>query len=209
MNSKERTLALSNLAVQIAATLNAEHTKARPWTFVEPGEDTYSVYLRNAGKGRIYLSLTSSKGYDLNDRLSITGSLNIGKNNQYVEVRDSNYKRISAGEITVAVSRGVNVIAQEIAKRFLPHYLEVLELAERKLDKEQAYNACITDNLTRIAKIAGARINTNTEGVARNAWVTLRGVHTDITVYEEECSLKLDNLTFEKAEYILRYLKGE
>src|ERR1017187_1663892 len=76
MTSAERTIALSELARQIAFELN-QITPLRPWTFVLPTEDVYSVHLRNAGKARIYIQFDQ---YENPKRLSVSGYQHIGKN---------------------------------------------------------------------------------------------------------------------------------
>lgn len=211
MTSSERLSILSKLGIEISQALNAKYTKHRPWTLNVPSLEGYSVCLRNAGNGRIWLQMTSSKGYDLNDRLHISGDLNIGKNRSYVEVRDANYQRITPGEITVAVARGPEVIAREIATRFLPHYLDVLEKANDKVKAEADYEAKLTANLQRLAKVAGVSVGTVNYRNEVNREFTLKssGHYHTVKTNETDVDMSLDSLTFDQAEYIIRYLKGE
>lgn len=210
MNSQERLSALSKIVIEISQALNAEYTRLRPWTFVTPDPDSYGVCLRDAGNGRIWFQFVSSTGYDKNDRLHISGDLNIGKNRSYVEVRDENYNRISAGEITVAVNRGAKVIAREIAGRLLPHYLDVLQKANEKLQKDADYEAKIKANIRRIA--TALEFSTVAEYDHRgelNRSLTLKthGHYHTVKVNSDDVDMALGSLTFEQAEHIIAYLK--
>src|SRR5208337_5009244 len=163
MTSTERAKFLTFLGTALAPALSALNPQ-RPWTFVEPTEDTYTVYLRNAGKARIYLQLESSKGYDLNDRVLVTGHMHIGKNGSYVEVYDrgadgTGWNRVSAPRITASLKKNPEAIAKDIAKRFLPEYLRVFAMAEDKLAKEEAYECRIVTNLERLAEVAGVPVS--------------------------------------------------
>lgn len=213
MTSAERTIALSGLARQIATELR-KLNPLRPWTFVEPTENTYSVYLRNAGKARIYLQFD---GYNEPTRLSISGILNIGKNNQYVEVYErgadgTGWNRVNAPSITVAIARGPEAIAKDIAKRFLPEYLRVFQLAVDKVQADTDYDAAITANLQRLASVAGEKLPSeqNYRGeVNKNFTLHIGNNYYTVTASAKDCSLKLDNLTIEQATYIIKYLRKE
>jgi len=215
MTSAERTTELSGLGRQIA--LELRHTPATyPWVFVEPIEDTYSVYLSNPeNKARIYLQFD---GYEKPSRLSISGYLQIGKNGQYVEVYEkgadgTGWNRATPPSITVAISRGCAAIAKDIAKRFLPEYLRVFSLAQAKVQADADYDAKITANLQRLAKVADVKLLQAEEtfrGETRKSFHFKVGDsrYYDVTTSANDCSLKLDTLSFEQAEHIIRYLKG-
>jgi hypothetical protein len=213
MNSTERTKALSEIALQIAAELR-ELEPLRPWTFVEPTEDTYSVYLSNAGDARIYIGFD---GYNESTRLTISGHMHIGKNGSYVEVYEkgadgSGWNHVYSPSITVAIKRGPKAVAKDIAKRFLPEYLRVFALAKAKVAEDNAYDTAITANLQHLAKVAGESVpesfSWRREGRKSFTW-RLRGNYHTVTASAEDCSLKLDNLTLEQAEQIIRLLKTE
>ena len=216
MTSTERAKFLTFLGTALAPALSALNPQ-RPWTFVEPTEDTYTVYLRNAGKARIYLQLESSKGYDLNDRILVTGHMHIGKNGSYVEVYEdrrgengTRWERVSAPRITVAVSKNPEAIAKDIAKRFLPEYLRVFALAEDKLAKDAAYECRIVTNLERLAECAGVPVAPqNYRGEVNNQFTMRIGErqYHSVSVTDHDADLKLDSLTFEQAEHIIKYLK--
>jgi len=216
MTSAERTAALYSLGLAIAAelcTLEPLH----PWTAVEPTEDTYSVYLRNAGQARIYLKFDSSKGYDLNDRVLVTGYMHIGKNGQYVEVYDrgaddTGWNKVWAPRITTALSRGPVAIAKDIAKRFLPEYLRVFALVQAKVQANADYDAAITANLQRLAKVAGVTVSTEQQRyseVNKSFHFRVGQRYYDVTASTKDCSMKMSSLSIEQAEYIIRYLRGK
>jgi hypothetical protein len=215
MTSKERTIALSGYALQIAFELHAKHGQA--WEFVKPTEDVYSVYLRNAQGARIYLQFESSKGYDLNDRVLVTGHMHLGKNGSYVEVYDrgadgTGWNRVSAPSITVALSRGCQAIAKDIAKRFLPEYLRVFAMALDKVQADADYDAQITANLQRLAKVAGVAVSTEQQcygEVNKSFHFSVRQRYYDVTASAKDCSMKMSSLTIEQCEFIIKYLRGK
>jgi len=214
MTSTERTTKLSTLGRDIATELR-KLNPLRPWTFVEPTEDTYSVYLRNAGQARIYIQFD---GYNEPTRLTVSGYLHIGKNGQYVEVYERGadgrgWNRASVPIITIALKRGPEAIAKDIAKRFLPEYLRVFALAEAKGAADAEYDGKITANLQRLAKAAGENVGTEDirgRGEVRKDFTFRVGDsrYYTVTASAKDCSLKLDALSIEQAEVIIRYLKS-
>jgi hypothetical protein len=213
MTSAERTIALSALALPIAAELC---TLGHAWEYVPPTEDSYSVYLRNGDGARIYLQLTSSKGYDKDDRVLVTGYQHIGKNGQYVEVYDrgadgTGWNRVTVPSITIALSRGPVAIAKDIAKRFLPEYLRVFALAQAKVAADNSYEAKITTNLQRLAAVAGVTLPTEQRHyneVNKSFTFHLGNSYHEVKVSDKDVDLKLQDLSFEQAEHIIKYLKG-
>ena len=216
MTSAERTIALSDIALQIAYKLHS--TCGQAWEFVKPTEDVYSVYLRNAGNARIYIQFD---GYENPKRLSISGYQHIGKNGQYVEVYENvkrndytHWERVTAPSITVALSRGYEAIAKDIAKRFLPEYLRVFSLAVTKVAADAEYEAKIAANLQRLADVAGVKFHSedglNYRGEQRTSfsWKVGTAYH-EVKVNDHDADLKLNDLTFEQAEFIIRYLRKE
>ena len=214
MTSAERTTHISGLGRQVAAELRKLNPH-RPWTFVEPTEDVYSVYLRNAGKARIYIQFD---GYNNTpQRLVISGYQHIGKNGSYVEVYDrgadgTGWTKASVPSISVALSRGCEAIAKDIAKRFLPEYLRIFALVEEKVATDLAYEQKIAANLQRLADVAGVQFHSedglNYRGEQRKefSWKVGTAYH-EVKVNDHEADLKLNDLTFEQAEKIITLLK--
>jgi hypothetical protein len=217
MTSAERTAALYSLGLAIAAELRILEP-LRPWTAVEPTEDVYSVYLQNGNGARIYLHFDSSKGYDLNDRVLVTGHMHLGKNGSYVEVYDrgadgTGWNKVSTPRITIGLSKNPEAIAKDIAKRFLPEYLRVFALAQAKVQADADYEAKITANLQRLAAVANVprpSKETALYGKVNNQFSFRVGENRyyTVTASAKDCSLKLDTLSFEQAEVIIRYLKS-
>jgi hypothetical protein len=119
--SQERTAQLNALGSAIAIALtNLQSPLASRWEYVTSKETTYATYCENADGARIYFQHAQRD----EGRLHISGWFHIGKNTQY--------NRLSAGEITVAISKGTENIAKEILRRFLPHYLEVFASAQQR-----------------------------------------------------------------------------
>jgi len=211
MNSTERTKALSEIAQQIAAEL-CKLDPLHPWTFAAPNEDTYSVYLRNAGDARIYVQFD---GYNEPTRLIVSGHMHIDKNGSYVEVYEkgadgTGWNRVYSPSITVAIKRGPEAIAKDIAKRFLPEYLRVFALAKAKVAEDNAYEAAIAANLQRLAEATGESVPESLScSHSKNFTWRLGGNYHTVTASAKDCSLKLDNLTLEQAEQIISILKAD
>lgn len=211
MNSQERTQELNRLGSAIAqAITNLQNPLASAWRYVTPTEDTYSTYCVNAEGARIYFQ--HAQGNET--RLSISGWLHIGKNTQYVQVYDKDHNRLSAGEITVGIYRGVENIAKEILRRFLPHYLEVFALAQCKVKDDARYEASVLANLTALSKAACLTLPYHDERrneVLRTNSGSTNGFYIKLTASAtpDEQQLDIDHLTVEQAAYILNYLKAQ
>jgi hypothetical protein len=203
---KEHMAILNTLAAQLAKQLTAKaDCSDEPWTFTTPEEDSYSVHIDRADGAKLYMRMEHSVGYDKNDRVAIGGSLNIGKNRAFVEVRE-NGKRVGTDEITVALSRGPEAIAKEIMRRLLPEYLRVLAVAQAKVKADAEYEAKKVSNLRQLAKSIGKTLAYTDEQLAERS-----SFYTDYGTVEASGStayLKL-NLTIEQAEHILKYLAKE
>lgn len=211
MTSAERTSVLSMLGRSIAEILTVLDgpLSLMGWKFVEPSEDSYSVYMQNTDGARIYLSLISSTGYDKNDRVNVTGWFNIGKAGAFVEVRDNNVRVYT--EITVAASRNPEAIAKDIAKRFLPKYLAAFERALAIVEAEKAYELHITNALKLVADAAGITVPKTSE-YDRELRTSVSGrvgsVAVYIKTYDGCIELKLDGLTTAQAIDVLAYVRG-
>ncbi len=207
MTSAERTATLTQLGKRVATVLNLAHFLG--WEFVEPTEDTYQVYMLNRYTGaRVYLGLSASKGYEVLDRVNVTGWFHVGKNGSFVEVRDNNVRVYP--EISIALSRGAEAIAKDIAKRFLPQYLPAFERACEIALNERRYEQRITDTLASVAITAGIPVpkpgQYNTE-LRREAHGSIGNVGISIYAYEEAVDLKLGDLTLVQAQAVIGYIK--
>ena len=215
METAERIDVLTKLGRTIANLLTNPQGS---WYFVEPTDDVWSVYMHNAQGARIYLSLTHSKGYNAYDRVSVSGWQHIGKHGAYVEVyqRDLGFQtggwtRASSPDITVAVARGAEAIAKDIAKRFLPKYLAIFAAAQRKVAEDAAYDSRITNTLKRVADAAGftvPKLGEYDREVRREVSGKIGKVEVIIKAYTERVELKLDDLSTAQAEAVLQFLKA-
>lgn len=198
----DRTARLSGYAKCIATELH-KLDSLHPWTFVEPTEDTWSVYLRNAGNARIYVQFV---GYaDNPERMEVSGNLNIGKNRQYVQLYE-NGNRVGVPTITVAVSRGCAAIAKDISKRFLPEYMRLFTMAETKVREEAKAKADIHANLQGLASAVGKSIPID-EASGFNFSFGVSGVYGNVAAFADDASLNIKNLTYAQAAHILKYLR--
>jgi hypothetical protein len=216
MTTQECTAALNTLAEAVTQELEVLRTEpiaGAVWTFT-PDKDAWTVHIDRADGAKLYLSLESSKGYELKDRVSISGSLNIGRNGAFVTVYEGG-QRLSPGSITVALSRGPEAIAKEITRRLLPEYLRVYALAMAKLQADNAYDFEVSANLHLLAKAVGTVVpsdkNPNNSYVEaqRESISFHRGeAYGTIRVSNKTAQLELRSLTLTQAVHILSYIKG-
>jgi hypothetical protein len=212
--STESNAVLNTLAVNIAHLLSTNEL----WTFTPDKDASWTVHIDRADGAKLYLHFESSKGYELKDRVSISGSLNIGRNGAFVTVYEGG-QRLSPGSITVALSRGPEAIAKEITRRLLPEYLRVYALAMAKLQADNAYDFEVSANLHLLAKAVGTVVpsdkNPNNSYVeAQRESISFNEDHTRgeaygiIRVSNKTAQLELRSLTLTQAVHILSYIKG-
>jgi len=123
--SKEIYYALRPLILDIVQHLNTPQAlDVSPWTLEEQNLDDFTGSFK-VTRGSTTLWISSET------RLTVDGILPRGKDNQYLRAYDkgadgSGGHEVRVAPITVAVSRGAEVIAKEINKRFLPECLTAL-----------------------------------------------------------------------------------
>jgi hypothetical protein len=89
----------------------------------------------------------------------------------------------------------------------------VLALAEDKVQADADYDATITANLQRLAKVAGVTVSSaeplRYNEVNKSFTFRVRTNYYTVTASAKDCSLKLDTLSIEQAAYIIKYLRGK
>jgi hypothetical protein len=215
MTSQERTRSLGVLGTAIAHELtNIQNPLASAWRYVVPAEDTWQTYLVNGEGARIYIQYTDERIDGQVSRLSISGWLHIGKNQQYVQVYDEHNNRLSSGSITVALARGIENIAKDILRRFLPHYLEVFALAQRKVAADARYEHSLTENLRVLCDKAGLKPPYHDERrteIPRQQTGSVNGYYITInaSANADDQEITLDHLSIEQAAYLLKWIKTQ
>lgn len=199
---------LNNLTLDIASALG--------WQYTQDDEGFAKTINQPNGNAKLYIS----QRYGVNvTHVLISGSLHVGRDGQYVEVYenvvdsrgDFTWERQNAGEISVAIARGPAVIAKEITRRFLPHYLHVLALAEAKVLADTAYETDVRLNLLRLAHAAGTTVafdDTNRWDKREAFSLSIGEVYGTVHASTKTATLELRSLTIEQAEKVLRLLKG-
>ena len=209
MTTIERSEALRAIAFSVALELG------HPWMYTEqPAEEaSWQEYIRSTDTGmRIYFGLSSSTGYDKNDRVEVSGLLNIGKDGQHVTLYEGS-QRVSVPSITVARDRGDVAIAKAIKSRFLPEYTRIYGLALAKVAADKSYDTQVTANLQRLAKVSGTVLTTDTDKYRREErtsfTLSIGEVYGTVQASNNTAQLELRCLTVAQAEHILQYLKTE
>jgi hypothetical protein len=160
---------------------------------------------------KVHLGLSSSKGYELWDRVEVSGYLNIGKNNAYVTLYEG-CNRVTVPSISVARARGAVAIAKAITSRFLPEYTRIYNLAIAKVAVDNQYDVEVTANLQRLAKVSGTPLGKDDprdREVSTSFSLSIGEVYGTVTASTKTAQLELRCLTVPQAEHILRYLKIE
>ncbi len=194
--------------------LTAEVAKALGDGWKYTPEDSVYQTIQGENQASLSLHLTRTSYTKPSDRMTIGGSLNVGKGGSYVEVYEkgadgTGWNRASVSDITVAIARGPEAIAKEITRRFLPEYLRVLRLAQEKAKENNAWDAAVTANLKRLAQAAGTVVPTDKhpgKDVRNSLHVSIREAYGTIQASNNTAQLELRSLSIEQAEYILTYL---
>lgn len=140
------------------------------------GPNNASVWLRLEG---------DTKG----DRIEVSGGFYVGKERKHEKPR-SGYP----ANISVALSRGTDVLVKEIKRRFLPEYLPKLAEAQAQVAAENEYVRKVRENTLRVSG--------NERG-----YLEIEDGHGTVEASADTVSLKLYNLTVEQAVTVVNLLK--
>lgn len=188
--------ALAGIAREIAKALG------KPWKYEEQTEPYPTHYIANGAEARIALHVPWSQP----DRIAIGGSLNVGKNGQYITLYKQGGEREYVPEITVAVSRGVPKIVEEIKRRLLPEYERILALAIDKRNKDAAYQNRTRENLKTLAKITRTDLGKYKDDERTSYSFYTGEYHGEVRVSDGDVTLHISSLNVEEAEKILRVI---
>ncbi len=191
---------LIQLTKDVAFFLN-EGEQTPVWTFKPMDEPYPTQYI--SGPNEAELSIRIETYGARKGRIEISGNFHIGRDRQFVDVREWNgSQRSKLPEISVAGDRGAQAIAKEIQRRFLPEYLPLLAKAIVRRNESNTYEDKTRANLATLAEIAGARVP---EDRGRTTTYFTGG---DIQVSGDSITLKLSSLSVEQAKQILEMMKG-
>jgi hypothetical protein len=191
---------LIQLTKDVAFFLNEGET-APVWTFKPMDEPYPTQYITGPNEAELAIRIETygaRKG-----RIEISGNFHIGRDRQFVDVREWNgSERSKLPGISVSGERGAQAIAKEIKRRFLPEYLPLLAKAIARRNESNTYEDKTRANLPMLAEIAGARVP---EERGRTTTYFTGG---DIQVSGDSITLKLSSLSVEQAKQILEMMKG-
>lgn len=173
------------------------------WKFEAQDENSVWQRIQGPGEAKLWLQLVEY-GCD-KGRVTVSGSLNIGKNGQYWTTYE-NHNRVHPPVISVAESRGAEVIAKEIKRRLLPEYLRILALAVSQRDSQIAYENKRRNTLVELAKIVHARVPDG-DDVGSTSFYRNDAAYGKIQAHgDNTVSLDLHNCTLEQAQHILKFI---
>lgn len=193
---------VETLAQQVAFFLNAGE-KTEAWKFKPNAEPYCTQHIKGPDEAELYLNL-GQYGAD-KGKVTVSGSLHIGKNRSYWTVYEKN-TRVSVPSISVTVTRGAEVVAKEIKRRLLPEYLRILNLAVTQRDSQIAHENKRRNNLVALAKLVNARIP-EADDASSTSFYRSDAAYGTINAYGDGgAGLELRNLTLEQARHILKYI---
>jgi hypothetical protein len=195
---------LIQLTKDIAFFLN-EGEQRPDWTFKPMDEPYPTQYI--TGPNEAELSIRIETYGARKGRVEVSGNFHIGRNRQFVDVREWNgSERTKLPEISVASERGAQAIAKEIKRRFLPEYLPLLAKAIARRDESNTYEDKSRANLATLAAIVNARVPAERDRTSTSFYHNDRA-YGDIQVSGDSVTLKLSSLSVEQAKQILALVK--
>ncbi len=209
-------MTIEKLSKDALNTLTKEIAVALGWTYTQDDEGYAKTIDQLAAYGNAKLYVSQRYGVNAT-HVVIGGGLHVGRDGSYVEVYENvvdsrggfTWERQSAGEISVAIARGPAVIAKEITRRFLPHYLHVLALANAKVASDNVYANAVRANLVRLCKAADPPVSfddTNRWDTREVTSLSIGEVYGTIHASKDTATLELRSLTIAQAERILQAL---
>jgi hypothetical protein len=193
----ERFKLLASTAVVVAAAMGAGWS-VEPHKYSEFGDDS-DVYLRHTDGRRINLSIST---YNYKGMVDVSGSYDYGDSSLGVGFpRDVSHPGISVG-----LTRGGEVIAKEIKRRFLPDFDAVHARIAESIRKSTVYRDTQEGITARLAALAGAEPRRTSPREFRLYGVEGNNRHVEVKVISGVVDIKIDNLTECEAGQVLQLL---
>lgn len=192
LSTAEQNLILTKVAAYVAGCIGFNYSL--------PTEDTYSHKLIGPDEAVLYISVIGDTN---GDRINISGGFHIGR----TKWGNSEFVRPKSGvpsDITIALSRGNEVIAHEIKARYLPGYLVALAEARTQRDADQAYIVKQGASLSRLALLAGSR---TPDLQSHSVYLNIGEIHGAIEAYGDSITLNMHRLTMKQAEAVIKLLR--
>lgn len=203
---------LIQLCKDVSFFLN-EGSKTEVWKFQAPKDTDGFCYpsqtIFNASDPDCELHLRIETYGSNKGKIEVHGNFHIARDENgtksFEDVREHGIGGYSSlPSIAVSMSRGPEVIAKEIKRRFLPEYLPLLKKAQTKRDSREEYYRKAQSNLRTLAAIVHADMS------------RLKREGTEISTYSSDSAycevrtndtgktdIKITNLTFEQAKRVL------
>lgn len=206
---------LAILTERIAFFLNVGE-KSQVWK-VKETDGCWGVITGTAKGAQLYIGTAGQrdKQTGLYDRITVSGSFHVGKNNQHVDVYERNasgqgWDKAHVPSITIGLSKGAEKIANDIKRRYLGEYLRILALAVDKAEKDAAFETSRRVMLRTCLSLVGDynedRINDNGHGsgyIHRDSYTG----HVEFQCSATRIDVKFNDLSIDQTKHIVEYLK--
>lgn len=194
------------VASELTKIENVNGKAGTAWRFKPLNESYPTQYIVKVGQEECEVSLHPD--WPKAGTVHIGGNFHLGRKKEFVDVREWNHSiggRSALPTINVSLSRGADVIAREISRRFLPEYLDLFNKAIAKRESQNTWQDKTRANLLELAAIVKAdtsRLKDNDEAVSISFYDNEKG-YGDIQASDNSCNLKLSSLSLDKAKRIL------
>lgn len=177
------------------------------WTYVER-DDTYT-HVGRIARADGPVVFVHGPSYQHKGKLSITGDYPRDAEGQYVYV-DWDDRQAGAPSIGVGEGRGAKVVASEIARRFLPAYLDRYAKVAERVAASNAHDEARKALADRLAAAIGTTARHDRGGSEVSVSVNNDGGYGDVHVSSgNSVSIDLRSVTPEVAEAVLRVVTGK
>lgn len=163
----------------------------------EKEKDSWNYLCLNARKGEESLHFTSG-GYQMKDRIKISGNFPKTEKGEYVDPYGYQEKR---HEITVSIAKTPEQIARDIERRFLPHYRTLLKGMIERVQKSNEYDRT---SVRHLEELKGTELS---EEERRGHRFHLSDeIFGEVSVHGETVNIELHSLPLETAKKIMELI---
>lgn len=222
---------LQELCKQIAFYLNIWETPLESldkgfscpiWTYTKPSDEESAQYptqhIQHTKIPEAQISISIETYGAQKGRIKVHGNYHMQLNGrlQFIDAREygQGSERESFPEITCSATKGVDAVAKDIKRRFLPDYMRILKKAIERRNQYQASNDQTLATLRALAKDVlspehqGRLENRIKERPEETKSFYLEGSRGEVSVHGHDVTLKVD-VSLEQARQILAWISQD